>query len=317
MSQLIKERANFANRLRVYLSERFPLGPYVLLMLAFTLSAYALAPALSHTSSPLRLDWTALAGFITVLLIFFHLRIFDEFKDLETDLKFHPERPIPRGLVTLSEMRTLGLAVIAIEIALNLLLGGKIFLFYLAVLLYSLLMFKEFFIGRWLRRDLFIYALTHTPIMVLIGLYAHAVYTVQHQLAIARSIGFYLAICFLTGLLFEIARKVRAPEDEREGVETYSKYFGTTRVATVLILLLLWSTLGAWGIGWAGKFSVYYYALTMLVFVAVSVGVWNYRRTPSPTNAKRIGLYTSLYTLALYGFIILECVWSRGIVFGF
>lgn len=317
MSQLTKGLASFANRLRVYLDERFPVGPYVLLVFAFTLSAYALAPALNQTFGSLRLDWTALAGFVTVLLIFFHLRIFDEFKDLETDLKFHPERPIPRGLVTLSEMRTLGFVVISLEIVLNLLLGWKIFLFYLTVLLYSLLMFKEFFIARWLRRDLFIYALTHTPIMILIGLYAHVVYALQHQLTIETPIGFYLAICFLTGLLFEIARKVCAPQDERDGVETYSRYFGTARAATVLILLLLLSTLCAWGIGWAGKFSVYYYALTMLVFVAASAGVWSYRRTPSPTNAKRIGLYTSLYTLALYGFIIFECVWSRGIVFGF
>ncbi|MBI3659654.1 hypothetical protein HY230_04185, partial [Candidatus Acetothermia bacterium] len=187
----------------------------------------------------------------------------------------------------------------------------------LAVLLYSLVMFKEFFIGRWLRRNLFIYALTHTPIMFLIGLYAHAVYVVQHQLTIVSSIGFYLGVCFLTGLLFEIARKVRAPEDERQGVETYSKYFGTKRVAIVLILLLLLSTLSAWGVGWAGKFSIYYYALTTLAFIVASIGVWSFRRMPSSENAKRIGLYTSVYTLALYGFIIFECVLGRGIVFGF
>jgi 4-hydroxybenzoate polyprenyltransferase len=308
---------SFKTRLRIYLNERFPVGPYTLLVLALVLSGYALVPALSHASGPLQLDWASLAGLITVWLIFFHLRLFDEFKDLETDRRFHPERPVPRGLVTLRELRALAAIVVASEITLSLWLGWPVFLFYLAILLYSLLMYKEFFVGSWLRRDLLVYALTHTPIMLLMGLYIYALYALSHELPIAPALGFYLAICFLTGLAFEIARKVRAPEDEREGLETYSQYFGTRRVPPVLILLLGASTFCAWGAGWAAHFSIYYYALTLLALVIVSLAIWRFRTHPNQKRAQSLSLYASLYALVLYVLIILESVLVRGIALKF
>ncbi len=307
---------NLLRRFRMYLSERFPLGPYALLVLAFTLSAYSVVSALNHVHKPLKLDWGSMAGFLTLFLIFLHLRIFDEFKDFETDRLYHPERPIPRGLVSLGEMRALGAVVIGAEIVLNLSLGLETFLYYFSVLLYSLLMFKEFFVGNWLRRDRFVYALTHTPVMILLGFYACNVYVIRNGPSLESAIGFYLGICFFTGLAFEIARKVSAPEDEREGIETYSQYFGTARVVIILIGLLVATTVCALMLGWVLHFSVYYITGAVLIFVLTSVGVWRFRRAPTRENATGVGLYASLYTLAVYGLIVIENLLVRGIALG-
>ena len=44
------------------------------------------------------------------------LRIADEHKDFEEDSKYSSYRPVQRGLVTLRELRTIGIALILLQI---------------------------------------------------------------------------------------------------------------------------------------------------------------------------------------------------------
>jgi 4-hydroxybenzoate polyprenyltransferase len=177
-------------------------------------------------------------------------------------------------------------------------------------------MYKEFFIGHWLRNDRFVYALTHTPIMPLMGLYAYSLYLFRSGLELKYSVGFYLAICFFVGLAFEIARKVSAPEEERDETETYSKYFGTKGVVIVLVLLLLAITVCALLLGWFAHLTLYFFCGAILFFFFTVLGLWRFAHAPTPQNATRIGLYTSLYVLAIFLLMVFETLFTRGIAFG-
>ena len=47
-------------------------------------------------------------GALTALVFFFLLRVLDEHKDQDVDRRWRPELPVPRGLVSLAELRWIG-----------------------------------------------------------------------------------------------------------------------------------------------------------------------------------------------------------------
>ena len=91
-----------SSRWWVYQRERFPILAHGPLIAAFSVSAVSYS-ALLRGQSSLPLDGTLLA-FGTAFLFFLQLRIADEFKDFEDDSRYRSYRPVPRGLVKLSEL---------------------------------------------------------------------------------------------------------------------------------------------------------------------------------------------------------------------
>ena len=90
-----------------------------------------------------------IAGVFTTLSLFLLVRIFDEFKDHEDDIKYRKYLPVPRGLISLKELFYIGAVVVVLQVAVNLYFP-KMFLIYLVVIGYLCLMGKEFFIAEWL-----------------------------------------------------------------------------------------------------------------------------------------------------------------------
>lgn len=212
--------------------ERFnPLayGPMILLFTA--------ANAFYLTSSQ-NSDWSW-ARFIPVLILltsfFLRLRIFDEIKDYATDLRINPHRPLARGALTVRQARVGLLVLLILEFALSASLGFWPFIIHLIAVLFSLLMFEEFFVGDWIRPHLTTYAMTHTFVSVLAGLSAGVAMTGFDP----RLGHLHLAQFFLMNWaffnLFEFARKTFATEEERPTVDSYSRIFGS-RGAVVLAI---------------------------------------------------------------------------------
>src|SRR6266852_7621772 len=109
-------RNPMANRWWVYQRERFPVVSYGLLVAVFSLSALTystLARAQARWPQP----GAFLVAAVCAFLFFLELRIFDEWKDYEDDLRYRPYRAVPRGLVTLSELRTLWAVAAVIQLA--------------------------------------------------------------------------------------------------------------------------------------------------------------------------------------------------------
>jgi 4-hydroxybenzoate polyprenyltransferase len=224
---------SLAERLWIYQRERFPLGKTGLLLAVFSAASLSVSAHLAHRSLP---GIATFAGaWAIVFIVFFQLRACDEIKDREEDRRWRPERPIPRGLVSLGLIVGLGLAgvplAVAVAVALDPSLLGPLTLvwFWLA------LMTAEFFVPRWLTRRPFLYLVSHMAIMPLIDLFETACEWLPRSGAPPAGLVWFLGLSFANGCVIELGRKVWARENERPGVETYSALLGAPGAA------LLWA----------------------------------------------------------------------------
>lgn len=232
-------------RLWAYLQERFPPGSLAVFAVVTVLAtAGAAAAALGR---PLALDpglpLLTLAYLLTLLL----LRVFDEHKDFTRDARAYPDRVLSRGVITLPALARLGWVVGPTALLCSAALGPVPLALHALVLLFALLMEKEFFMGDLLRRDVFLYAATHQPINPLItawllaGVAARGADTLArlgaHEAAV---LGWYVAAQLLLGFGFEVGRKLWTPAEEQPGlVDSYSSHAIGPRGAGALALALL------------------------------------------------------------------------------
>jgi 4-hydroxybenzoate polyprenyltransferase len=229
-------------RLARYQAERFPLAGFVPLIALFTFASATfsrLARHAAHGVDPLVLA----VGTFTSLTCFFLLRVLDEHKDAEDDRRYRPDLPVPRGLVTLRELRTVGGTLAASALALNALVLPRLLLPLAAVAFWATLMTLEFGVRRWLRAHASAYLLTHMAIMPLIDLYTTGLDWLPAGLHPPDGLLGFLGVTFANGILIEIGRKIRIPEDERPGVDTYTHVWGI-RVAPSVWLLALAASAG-------------------------------------------------------------------------
>lgn len=224
-------------RLWKYQGERFPIQQYLLVVGAFAFSASGYSLICGGRRE--LIGAAALAvGFLTSYCLFFLLRLFDEFKDAEEDAKYRPYRAVPRGLVSLVEVRWMIVAVTVLVVAMNALLDPRLLLPLAGAYAYILLMWREFFVPRWLRRHPVPYMLTHMVVMPLIDFYTSGLDWLAGGHPLPRGMFLFLALTFTNGCVIEIGRKIRVPDDEEPGVETYSALWGGRRAAGVWLAVL-------------------------------------------------------------------------------
>ncbi len=206
-----------------FIKERFPPLAMIPMIFFFVGGNGVIAQHLTGAKT----SWLSYAAaFVLALSFFLRLRFYDEIKDYETDLKHNPQRPLARGVLTPGQVWNSSLYLIAFEVILAGWIGIYALFTQLVAIGYSLLMYKEFFIGKWLRPHLTLYAITHTLVSAFLG---YALITI----IISKPIWQFPPLLLLTGLmnwslfnLFEFARKTFAPGEERSDVESYSSLYG-------------------------------------------------------------------------------------------
>jgi 4-hydroxybenzoate polyprenyltransferase len=215
-----------ANRWWIYQKERFPLAAYAPLIAAFSFAAVGYSTL--GRGSVMGLGWRqAVVAFAASLLFFLQLRLADEFKDFEEDLRYRPYRPVQRGLVKLREIAFVVAACVPLQLLLALWLSIRLLPLLVITWAYLLLMSREFFVPRWLKRHPLLYMLSHMVITPLIFLFASACdWVTAGYIRPSTGLLWMLAVGYFNGMVVEIGRKVRAPEDEETGVETYSFLWG-------------------------------------------------------------------------------------------
>ena len=244
---------------KIYLNERFPLGKNSFFVFIFTLSGY-IYTSLLYNSKIMYLftngvkigifQYKIIALFIIVFMFFLQLRITDEFKDYEEDLKYRAYRPVQRGIISLKALGKIGIATVIIQIMLAHVIDPEIIYFMIFVWIYMFLMAKEFFIKKWLTKRILIYALSHVVIMVFITLVIVEAtqYIVPKNIFDVFILQWYkhnidfaliplFALNYLNGIVLEIGRKTRRADEEEHGVQTYSKLWGKKKAAVILSLL--------------------------------------------------------------------------------
>jgi 4-hydroxybenzoate polyprenyltransferase len=215
------------------LNERSPLVPSLILSAGIVASGQAIAGR-----------WI-LAGFLleTLLLmvVFVLLRLMDEIKDLEKDRIAHPERPLPRGLLAVSEVeRAIGILMGALFLT----AAGFAWIRATAAavllsvsLLYLWLMYREFYVGKRLARQPFLYAATHQ--VVILPLYAVPLAIHSPESLLDHRFLVYLFSNLLASFIYEVGRKLDPEAHPILG--TYRSVYGAGTTFSFMIILVAFS----------------------------------------------------------------------------
>lgn len=226
-------------RLGRFALERFPPAAYGPLIVAFLACGLVGSALEAGVEPPLGPGWGAAAAVVT--LVFFRLRIADELKDAAVDRLGRPDRPLPRGLVTASELRAISAGCVVLEVALAATLGGTALAAYVAVLVYTLLAGVDFFAGPRLHRNLVVYALAHAPVVpLLLGF----VWWTQPGAQLSPGLAGLGILALGVTLGVEVSRKTVAPPAELPYVETYSAALGLSSAVNLAAATLALGALG-------------------------------------------------------------------------
>ncbi len=290
---------SLASRLWEYQGIRFPVAGFGPLVIAFTFSSAAFSRV--ARGAPGFISWTLFAvGAFTALVFFFMLRVLDEHKDREIDARFRPELPVPSGLVSLRELRLVGGTLVATTLVLNWMLAPTLLWAYGVVAVWAALMTKEFFVGEWLRAHPAAYLLSHMVIMPAIDLYTTGLDWLTENAPPPSALIAFLAVTFANGILIEIGRKLRAPEGEREGVDTYTKVWGIQLAPALWIATLAASAVCAW----LASRDVGTSFVTLLVLVPTAIlaalPAMRFLRNPAARSAGHVEKVSQLWPLLTY-----------------
>lgn len=298
------------NRWWIYQKERFPLMAHGPLIAAFSASAVSYSALLRGPGELPRWE-SYVVAFLVSLGSFLLLRIADEFKDAEEDARWRPYRPVPRGLVKLRELAVLGVAVAVAQFILTgwwstrITGSGSVIYWQLPGLLvmtwiYFGLMSKEFFAREWLKARPVVYLFSHMGIMPLVDWFATGCDWVPAGGGMPKGLFWFLAASFCNGVVIELGRKIRSPEQEEAGVETYSFLWGRpVAVASWLAAMaatLACALMAAGRIGFTAEVA---WVLGVLWAGAAVLG-WIFLKTLKGKLAKGIEAMAGVWTLALY-----------------
>lgn len=297
-----------------YLKERFPLQVNGMLILSYFAANYLLAGGAVHPDERLSLSWRFPAGCAALLLMFFHLRVIDEHKDYEQDRLVHPRRVLSRGLVTLSQLRLAGATAVLLELGLSLLLGWPALAMCLVLLGLSWLIYKEFYAGEWLNRHLLANAFLHLLVMPVYSLYVFAAAVGRFPWSAPGAMLLYAWVSYGVGLAYELARKTRAPGDERPGLITYSAVLGPYPSAYWALAALLFSGALSAIVGALMDFGAWYHAAVGGLLFLVAAGVLHFRLRTNPVTAARLPQYAGLFIFVFDWLLAIEIIRLRGLV---
>lgn len=280
---------NLLSRFYEYQWERFPF------VIVFLTSVVVLGSSLVVLDAQVGV-WRLVAGFLTMVLFPFHMRLFDELKDREHDGQYYPDRPVSRGLISIREIKLVLFFVLAIEVLLNVWWGLDVLISLVVALAFSALAAREFFIRQWLREHFFTYLILHQFQLAFVLPYLYLLLGGRldfgDQLLVA-----HFVMVFVLLFLLEWARKMRREEDEVASRDTYSARLGRSGSATVYGLLAIVATASfvfiARSVLPAGE--VWGWLAMILTFLAgLSYAKNFYKRSDAGVQLAALGLYLIL-----------------------
>ncbi|MFN8657854.1 MAG: UbiA family prenyltransferase [Candidatus Obscuribacterales bacterium] len=282
-------RNNVLARLWQYQRERFPVFAHGLLVAAFSFSGVCLS-AILRGSEQLPSAATLFVAFACALSFFFQLRVADEFKDAEEDAQHRPYRPVPRGLVSLGELRAVAILTAIGQVVLCLLVKPDLIPLLVGTWAYLGLMTKEFFAAEWLRKHPVVYMCSHMLILPIIDYFITACDWLPGNAP--HGLVWFLAVSFFNGLVIEIGRKLRSPQEEEANVETYSALWGLKSASSIWVTMMfvtaVCATITAMSYGMAPMTGGILAALLLIIAVM------------APKTASRFEALSAVWTLVLY-----------------
>ena len=317
-SQSVTLNDSVTKRIVAWMNERFPFANALLFFILYLTSAAVARTALDQE---IKISLIDLLNCFIVWGLFLVIRIFDEHKDYELDVLNHPQRVLQSGLITLKHLKILAGISIVGQMAFSFYLDGftlgSAMISWLIMFGYLCLMGVEFFCGEWLEKRLTLYAFTHMMIMPLIVFWLAniAVPSADITSVLTPSLYIMMLLAFVSGFCFEIARKTRGPEEERETVDSYSKIFGTKGSAYVVfglitgmllsqVLLLCFLNI---------KYVFVYCIVLFITYILAGKQVFSFIKAPSLKGREKNEAAIAINMLVGYLVIIIAVLVNNGI----
>ena len=229
---------NFFFRFYKYQKERFPFVVLIFTTLSVVLSSVAVVAVSNAKLSDYNLE--IFIGTVTCLLFMFNIRVFDDFKDNKFDNKYHKERPVQRGLITIKELNLVNFCFILIQILLNLIFAKETLIFWILAMVYSLIARKEFFVKKFIKKHFILYNFLNTLQIFFLQIYLYALIepmsSIKEPLLIIHFV-FVLA----NAVILEIARKLKSVKKESSGRDTYSGRYGVKKASLTYFFSIFFS----------------------------------------------------------------------------
>lgn len=224
-------------RLHIYFKEMYPIPSRFLLGLVVFCEIYFII-LLNNGITSFNLGIQEIVGGYTVFAFLMWLRVADDFKDYESDKKLFKDRPLPRGAVTKKDLIIITTIVEVLAIILNIIFMNNL-LFFIILYVYGFLMSKWFFQKSKIQPSLPLALITHNPVQLIINTYIISFTCIKYNLnPITLTTILALWTLYFPALIWEIARKIKAPKDEND-YTTYSKLFGYKKSTKFILILTL------------------------------------------------------------------------------
>lgn len=294
-----KQPSPFFNRFAQYLKERFPLLKNGVVIAIFTFSAISYS-ILSRDEVGFIDISDYLIGIFETISFFLLVRLFDEQKDKVEDAKYRPYLPVPRGLVSLKELRNTAWFIILLQLAVILIFQPRMIWLHLLILAFLLLMRVEFFVPKWLKKRQLAYITSHMLIIPLIDLYASGLDWLLTGAGMHLGLAWFFAVSYFNGLTLEFGRKIRTKDTEEEGVVSYTSLYGRKGGVVVWAGTMLLTLLLALGAANYASFGVFSFILLIVLFIVCFVPGILFISEPTAKRSKFIELSSAIWTAFMY-----------------
>lgn len=215
------------SRLGVYFKEMYPLGQRFGLAIIYFFEIYFIL-LLNVGIADFSLGIQEFVGVYTIFSFLMILRIADDFKDYEHDMRLFSDRALPSGRVYKSDLAYALAFIVVSSVSLNFIFMNN-FYWFLFLYIYGTLMALWFFQKSKIQQSLPLALVTHNPVMMILNIYILTFVCYKYELPLISWPTFLLAFTmYFPSLIWEVSRKIRAPRDENDYV-TYSKLFGYKR----------------------------------------------------------------------------------------
>ncbi len=299
MKKTEENTLSFIKRFLIYQKERFPFIVHGLMISAFTFSAISYSRICRGQED--FIPWSDfIIGIFATITLFFLVRIFDEFKDKEDDAKYRKYLPVPRGLISLKELKTIGIIVAIAQILMIAIFQLDMLYLYVIVLLYLLLMGVEFFVPKWLKKRHLIYIASHMVIIPLIDIYASGLDWLLGGAEAHWGLAWFFGVSYVNGMVLEFGRKIRTPKTEEEGVISYTGLYGPKGGVVVWIILMFLTMSLAMGAAHYANYTLLAYVVFGCCFILCSLPGWLFLKRISVKRSKYIEYASAAWTGLMY-----------------
>ncbi|MBR3613948.1 MAG: UbiA family prenyltransferase [Clostridia bacterium] len=289
MNQKTKEKIGFFEKWNIYQKERFPVMVYGLYIFCIVFAIFCYANTVFNNMNSINYFFI-IPMYIFAFLQFLMVRIVDEFKDYDEDSKYRPYRPVPRGLITLKELKILFLICVFIQIVIVLLFNKQNMLLLFGFWGFFGLFCKDFFIKKFLDKHIVLTVAIDELLVVFLGLYLYSfIGKINSQVILI------LLMLYFVSWIVEIARKVRCKEDEEKGVKTYTAVIGIGK--TILILFILETILMLLQIK---NLGINYLIWIIPVYVVTNIINVLFVKYKNKKYAKLVELFANIYIVIIY-----------------